>query len=134
MVSPSKKGRPTSTWEEVMAGHFNACGLNYEREYRFGAEAVGGPGKGLRNRLAAAGLKDWRFDFCFPDQSVAVEIEGGIFIKHGKSRHTTGAGYVGDCEKYNNAVLLGWRVLRFTDKHVKSGQALAMVERALVSQ
>ena len=57
----------------------------------------------------------WRFDFAFPEEKIAVEIEGGTF---GKSRHTTGTGYEKDCEKYNSAVLNGWRVFRFTGKMI----------------
>ena len=58
----------------------------------------------------------WQFDFAWPEQMVAVEIDGGVFMsKHGgKSRHTTGTGYEGDCEKLNAAAILGWRVLRYT--------------------
>lgn len=125
-----KEGRPTSHLEETLAAHFRCVNLHPEREYRFAAVAVGGPGKGLRNRLKLAGLKDWRFDFAFPDLKIAVEVEGGIFLKK-KSRHTTGTGYQGDCEKYNNATLLGWQILRFTSQHVKSGQALGMVEKLI---
>lgn len=72
--------------------------------------------------------RKWRFDFAWPELMLAVEIEG-----HGgaKSRHTTFTGYTKDCEKYNEAVILGWRVLRFTGPMVKSGEALSTTERAL---
>lgn len=53
----------------------------------------------------------WRFDWAFPDQKVALEIEGGVWTG---GRHTRGAGYVRDIEKYNHATLAGWRVLRVT--------------------
>lgn len=95
-------------------------GIEHEQQYRFAAEAVG-LGAGIRKRLAEAGLKDWRFDFAIPDKKIAVEIEGGIWIK---GRHTRGSGFKQDCEKYANALILGWRVLRVTGQHVKSGQAL----------
>jgi very-short-patch-repair endonuclease len=42
---------------------------------------------------------------------LAVEVEGGMWTR---GRHVRGEGYEGDCEKYNAAVLGGWRVLRFT--------------------
>lgn len=53
----------------------------------------------------------WRFDFAWPEAKLAVELEG-------RGRHQTVVGVRNDCEKYNTALLDGWRVLRFpaTDK------------------
>ncbi len=70
----------------------------------------------------------WRFDFAWPDLMIAVECEG-----HGgkKSRHLTYLGYTNDCEKYNEAAIMGWKVLRFTGPMIKSGEALAALERAV---
>lgn len=70
----------------------------------------------------------WRLDFAWPDLMLAVEVEGGVYQR---GRHTRGGGFVADCEKYNEATLLGWRVLRVTGDHIKSGAALAWIERAL---
>lgn len=53
----------------------------------------------------------WRFDFAWPAQRVALEMEGGTFTG---GRHVRGLGYEMDIEKYNNAVVLGWAVLRAT--------------------
>lgn len=53
----------------------------------------------------------WRFDFAWPDAKVAVECEGGIWSR---GRHVRGRGFESDCEKYNAATLLGWRVFRCT--------------------
>lgn len=72
----------------------------------------------------------WRFDFAWPDEMLALEVEGGTH--HGKSRHTTGVGFNKDCEKYNEATVLGWRILRVDSKQVKSGQALKWVEKTLL--
>jgi very-short-patch-repair endonuclease len=62
----------------------------------------------------------WRFDIAIPELKIAVEYEG-VYGK-GQSRHTSAGGYTGDCDKYNEAVVLGWRVLRFTAKNVKGAQ------------
>lgn len=70
----------------------------------------------------------WRFDWAFVAHKLAVEQEGGVWTK---GRHTRGAGYLSDCQKYNEAVTLGWRVLRYTPVEVRSGVALAGVERVL---
>lgn len=61
--------------------------------------------------------RQWRFDFAWPDVKLAVEVEGGIFSS---GRHVRGAGFEADCYKYNRAVMLGWRVLRFTRKMIRT--------------
>jgi very-short-patch-repair endonuclease len=52
----------------------------------------------------------WRFDIAWPDLKVAVEVEGGVFVR---GRHNRPTGFINDCEKYNAAAVMGWRVLRF---------------------
>lgn len=76
--------------------------LRYEKEYRFCE-------------------RRWRFDYCIPDLKVACELEGAVFTNH--SRHTKGAGYSNDCEKYNKAALLGYTVLRYTTNQVRDNPA-----------
>lgn len=61
----------------------------------------------------------WRFDFAWPEQKVAVEVDGGTW--GASSRHTSGAGYERDCIKLNAAVLDGWAVLRFTTTMIHDG-------------
>ena len=80
-------------------------------EYRFGAMACGGTGKGVKARIKAAGLHDWRFDYAFPVLKVAVEVEGGVFVGGG---HNRGAYYTDNCNKYNTAASMNWLVFRFT--------------------
>lgn len=71
--------------------------------------------------------RKWRFDCCWPDLMLAVEVEGGIWRR---GRHTRGAGYENDCEKYNQASLMGWTVLRFTSTMLSSGMAADTLEQA----
>jgi very-short-patch-repair endonuclease len=87
----------------------------WEPEHRFAAHHVG-LGPKLRERLAAAGLKDWRFDAAWIKERVYVELEGGVYSG---GRHVRGAGFTGDAEKYNAATILGWRGLRFTSQMLK---------------
>ena len=70
--------------------------------------------------------RKWRFDFAWPDVNTAVEVEGGTWSG---GRHTRGAGFANDCEKYNEATRLGWRVYRFTSDMIDDGRAYAMLER-----
>ncbi len=71
----------------------------------------------------------WRLDFAWPKALVAVEVEGGTFVN---GAHTRGAHFESDAEKYNEAALAGWKVLRVTSKMVKSGRAIDFTERLLV--
>ena len=78
--------------ERAMALLLASAGIAHEREYRFNP------------------LRRWRFDFAIPMHAIAIEVEGGVWTQ---GRHTRGSGYIKDCEKYNSAVMLGWRVLRY---------------------
>ena len=53
--------------------------------------------------------RKWAFDFAWPAFKFAVEIEG--LIRTG-GRHQRIAGFIADCEKYESALRLGWRVYR----------------------
>lgn len=86
-----------------------------ETEYQFSRDIVGNS-KGVRERLKAAGLKDWRFDYAYPERKIAIEYEGGVYVQGG---HTRGSKYTDDCQKYNKATLMGWRVFRITIKHLE---------------
>lgn len=98
--------------------------------------------RGLLMHVAWAGLPDpelehafakprrWRFDLAWPRHMLAVEVEGGTWTA---GRHSRGAGYEADIEKYNEATLLGWRVLRVTTHMVADGRALAIVQRAFAA-
>lgn len=76
--------------------------------------------------------RDWRFDFSWPDAKLALEVEGGAF-KAGGSRHTRGAGFRNDCEKYSVAATLGWRILRVLPEQLATLRTVAWVATALAS-
>ena len=61
--------------------------------------------------LRFAPPRKWRFDYAWPEQKVALEVEGGVWTN---GRHTRGAGFLADVAKYNRAAILGWRLLRCT--------------------
>lgn len=75
-------------------------------------------------------VRKWRFDFAWPDNLVAVEVQGGIWLGE-SGAHTSAKGRARDCEKLNEAALLGWRVLEIVREHIRSGQALQWVEELL---
>lgn len=78
----------------------------------------------------------WKFDFAWPDVTskrmedcldpIAVEVEGGTWIG---GRHNRGKAFEQDCEKYAEALIRGWRVLRVTTDMVYDGRAIALLRR-----
>jgi very-short-patch-repair endonuclease len=54
--------------------------------------------------------RKWRIDMAFPDVKLAVETEGGCWTG---GRHTSGAGFIKDMEKYNALTEMGWHLLRY---------------------
>ena len=70
----------------------------------------------------------WRFDFCWPEEKIAVEIEGGTWSG---GRHTTGSGFKRDCEKYNHAAMMGFYVYRFTGDMVKNNEAIEFMKEVM---
>ena len=66
--------------------------------------------------------RKFRFDFAVfdGDNKIAVEFEGGVWTNGG---HVRGGGYTSNCEKYNLAVMNGWKVLRYTSEHLKKNGA-----------
>lgn len=73
----------------------------------------------------------WRFDYAWPNQMVALEVEGGVWTG---GRHTRGAGFVGDMEKYNAATVAGWRVVRVVPGKLCASATVGMLESLLQSE
>lgn len=72
--------------------------------------------------------RKWRFDYCWPEYLVALECEGGIWVR---GRHTRGAGFLRDIEKYNAAAVGGWLVLRCTPATLFAEATFTMISRAI---
>lgn len=103
-----------SELEDTLVFHLRAAGLPQPvREYVF------------------APPRRWRYDFAWPEHRLAVEVEGGSWVG---GRHVRPKAFEADCEKYAEATLLGWRVLRVTGAMVEDGRALALVQRALAKE
>lgn len=83
--------------------------------------------------------RKWRFDFCWKNhgQLVACEVEGGIWMQTttGRSKgHAHPQRFESDCEKYNEAALYGWLVIRVTPAMIRDGRAMDWLERALLDE
>ena len=72
----------------------------------------------------------WRFDWAWPDYMVALEVEGAVWTG---GRHTRGAGFLKDMEKYSEAAILGWCVVRCTPSTLTT-DGLDRVQRALLKR
>jgi len=59
-------------------------------------------------------VRKWRADFVHHDTMTLIEIEGGRF----GGRHVRPEGFAADAEKYLEATLLGYRVVRLCDKQL----------------
>lgn len=98
-----------STWADL-GTQLKASGIAFETEFRFHVK------------------RRWRADYRIGQW--LVEVDGAVY-KQG--RHTRGKGFEADCEKTNEAQILGYRVLRFSTGQVKSGYALDAIRRAIQS-
>jgi len=96
-----------SVLEELLAAQIHLAGLPEPvREYRF------------------CPSRRFRADFAWPERRLLCEVEGGTWTN---GRHSRGAGFAGDCVKYNLAALDRWLVVRFTGGMVNDGTAIAVL-------
>lgn len=85
--------------------------------------------------------RKWRFDWAWIPERVALEREGGDFrqvtCECGRtrtvfvSRHHSRDGLAVDAEKYGEAAIRGWIVIRATPEMLKSGLATRLLLAAL---
>jgi len=95
-----------SDLEATMDLHLRAAGITgYMREFKWHE------------------LRKWRADFAFVPQRVLLEVEG--FGHHKLNR------YYGDIEKYNEANIESWCLIRVTKKMIENGEAIKTLRRAL---
>ena len=102
----AKKQSAGSKGEQALAAQLQAAGVRFERE-----------------QLLIPGRR-FRFDFVITGSDLVIEVEGGTWSG---GRHTSGVGFRSDCFKYNKALELGYRVLRYTTDMVTKGEAIAQV-------
>lgn len=73
-------------------------------------------------------VRKWRFDYACVQFKIAIEIEGGVWKR---GRHTRALGFIGDMEKYNEAVILGWSLLRFTPQQMNKSESYETIRRLI---
>lgn len=75
--------------------------------------------------------RKWRIDYAWPDEGVALEVEGGAWTR---GRHTRGQGFINDCEKYNEVALHGFVLIRIVPDALFKENTLDLIERAIELQ
>jgi hypothetical protein len=73
-------------------------------------------------------LRRWRFDWAWPTHRIALEVQGGIFIR---GRHSRGAALLKEWEKLNTAAGLGYRILYCQPQDLLTEQTLNYLRAAL---
>jgi len=103
-----KTGAPISEPEEELAWQLTGAGIPFRREVRFHP----------RRKYAA--------DFAVGERPevLLVEVEG-------QGRHQRRVGFEADAEKYAEALMLGFVVLRVTPRHIQKSLALRWITSIL---
>lgn len=78
-------------------------------------------------------VRRWKMDLAWLELMVSCEVDGNEWAQTNgtKGRHGGAKGMQSDCQKLNEALLLGWKPYRFTGSQVRSGYAITILERAL---
>jgi len=71
----------------------------------------------------------WRFDWAWvePQYRIALEVEGGVW---NGGAHLRGKHFLSDVEKYNEASLAGWLLLRCTPQDMEDSSVFTLLHRA----
>lgn len=81
-----------------------------------------------KRELRFHATRKWQLDFAWLFYKVALEVEGGAFSGHG---HRSVGKFLRDLEKYNEAALAGWTVIRCTTDDLKTGSVFELIKRAI---
>lgn len=79
-------------------------------------------------RFDALHGRRWRFDLAFVWSKIAIEVDGGVYTG---GRHIRGMGFEADCEKLNEGLIQGWRILRYSTGQVRKGLPILDLKRLL---
>jgi hypothetical protein len=73
-------------------------------------------------------MRRYKFDFAWPDEQVAIEVQGGTWTR---GKHGRGSGLAKDREKLNLAAACGWLVLQFTPQELAEGRFTDILQDTL---
>ena len=96
--------KKNNRWEDELCRQIRVAGLPEPvREFRFHA------------------VRRWRIDLAYPGSMIGVEVDGGLWTR---GRHLRPLGYRKDAEKFAEAAVLGWRLIRVVPEQIRDGSAL----------
>lgn len=72
----------------------------------------------------------FRFDYAIPEYKIAVEVEGGIWMKGGGA-HSRPQNILRDMEKYTLANIEGWVVIRRTPSDLIKNDTIHLIKKAI---
>lgn len=97
--------------KNIVSAYYQECGLPEPVfEYRFHPS------------------RRWRIDIAFVLARLAIEVQGGIFIR---GRHSRGAAMLEEWEKLNTLSCMGWRVMYVQPKDVCMRWFVDMIKDAI---
>ena len=104
---------------DMLATQLTKAGIPFEREYKFHP------------------VRRWKADFMVTKSFKAarnfwilIDVDGATFSRS-KTGHNSGVGIRKSFEKFNEAAIVGYKVLRFDGPMVRDGIALQTIQLAL---
>ena len=104
------------TAADLLGLQLHEAGLHFDREFQFHP------------------TRKWRADYAVRRPSgppLLVEVEGGSMMN---GRHNRAQGFENDCQKYAEAMVLGYRILRVTSLQVMNMKAIRWIIKLTESE
>lgn len=123
---------PSTLANLTAAAEKSAAECHLERDLK--AAGLLGFVRGREFAFASARCRrNFRFDFSDVDRRLAIEVQGGGWMRpdekgNRRGAHGTGAHIERDCEKATLAAALGWTVLYVTPTQIRKGLAITWIE------
>lgn len=83
--------------------------------------------RGIVRELQFDSTRLWKADIAIPSCRVLIECDGGMHT----GGHKRGAALEDDYLKQNSAQILGWKIFRFSNRQVLTGEAKTLMQKYL---
>lgn len=119
-----------SAREQLAAARRASAADRHQRTFRLMWGAIF-PDITLAPEAVIAPIGRWRFDFVHNVAKVAIEIQGGIWMR--KGAHNTGEAILRDTRKARAATLAGWSVFHICPEDIDT-DTLAAIARFIMAR